>query len=165
MQNDSEVLIRSFDARYTTNDIKVMKILHSGLPPERQAEVACLIRLLELQSLQSSSPEVQACDTPAPSSTDPVSLLQFCLPYLKEDMRKLLEQALELLSTFRMVQQTLETAEMMKDLFPSEDSSDALSPDILSALFQASGMDIDSILKSAEGGTENGPDNTGMDEG
>ena len=132
--NVSEEKIASFDTAYTSDHIRMLKILTHYLPGRYCRYLVIYIKLLELQQILSSAKPFHIADIGQSmqdlhSFKDPsklTALLQELAPYCSHSERQTFEQIANLLNTFEQLKNMMDMFEMMdgfKDMFQSEDGS------------------------------------------
>lgn len=144
-QNSVEV----FDAKFTTNHIRKLKVLLRLLEPSMQNSIAAYIKFMELQyTLQllsnpqnNSRWDVLIHDSPA----DFEGLWDELLPYCEPGEQQMFLQIRNLLQTFQNFQGIMEMMKTMKELFPegmgTGDGQNGFSPEMFAAMSSMFGGD------------------------
>ena len=134
METHATDKINSFDSLFTTDHIRMLKILLSQISPPYQGRFAIYIRFLELSYTMrffrqnpyagwSSSglsmlamPDRQT--TFAGQDPDILATLEELLPHCNLQERNILESLKNTIQNMENIQQTFEMFEMMQDVFP-----------------------------------------------
>ncbi|MBR1854457.1 MAG: hypothetical protein IJ794_15170 [Lachnospiraceae bacterium] len=134
MENNASEKINTFDSLFTTDHIRMLKILLSQMNPPLQGKFAVYIRFLELSytmrffsqnpfagwssaglSLFAASKE----DSPLSGNvSDVLQVIEEILPFCDFAERKTIQSLKSTLQSVENIQQTLEMFQMMQELFP-----------------------------------------------
>lgn len=155
-QNLATDKVLAFDTIFTTNHIKMLKILVSFLPPSLQKMLAVYIKFLELQLVLTYFDTHSSPFRNHAKHIGEIDLNALCneiIPYCSHDERKKIDQFRQMHQMMDSFQQISQTMEMMKELFPdgipgfdfgqgggstsAQSGSMPFGPDILSSLFGA----------------------------
>ena len=116
--NDTDKVL-AFDTLFTTNHIKMLKVLLFYFDPSTQKMLAVFIKFLELQHTIAYFQKHPA-SFPARGQKKP-DMQELCTalrPYCAPDEQRKLNQILQMQKTMENFQQITQTMEMMKELFP-----------------------------------------------
>lgn len=170
MEGKGAELVNAFDAAYTNDRIRMLKILFSRLPAAGQRPLALCIRYLELQHVlrlrSVSQPFAQGQPDASPSSgalfsdglfsgdtSEALELLDELLPYAASAERARIEDLKNMLSGMEKMRETVEMMQMMKELFPEGFSGDGEAPaDLLSGMAGMVGMDLSDFFDNVRKG-------------
>lgn len=140
--------VSAFDALFTTNRIRMLKVLTAWLSPSQQGVCALYIKLLELDHtlrLLHRRPPAQlarrgrlTADFFSGDNADAIALLDELLPYGSPDERSRIDSMKHLLGNMGRIKEMMAMAEMMKEMFPEGFDGSENPMDILSGL---AGMD------------------------
>ena len=114
-QNHATDKVLAFDTIFTSNHIKMLKILLFFLDSPMQKMLAVYIKFLELQYTLSYF------DTHVSIGMEKLDFNEMCkeiLPYCGQEERKKIEQFAQMQQMMENFKHISETMEMMKDLFP-----------------------------------------------
>lgn len=118
VQKDADKVL-AFDTLFTTNHIKMLKVLMFYFDSSTQKMLAVFIRFLELQYTISY---FQKHPAPFPNKTkkepDMQELCRKLRPYCAPDEQKKLDQLLQMQQSMENFRQISQTMEMVKELFP-----------------------------------------------
>lgn len=125
--------VRSFDARFTTNQIQKLKILSSYFGKPMEKNMAVYIKLMELQYTLQYDPDT-GYHSPSAASSDNAAfkigdLCEEFLPYCDPKERTVMEQMKYLLHTMDQLKEMMEMAEMLKEMFPQTQDPLNTAPD------------------------------------
>lgn len=145
--NISEEKIASFDSAYTSNHIKMLKILAHYLPHGYGKYLAVYIKYLELQRILSAKDFLCAASIrPAPQDTSSqdfsvfLHLIEELLPYCTCSEKQFFEQLEGMLHNFDQIKNMMSMFEMMnefKDMFQDEDGG--FDPQMLAGMMGGMG--------------------------
>lgn len=107
--------VLAFDTLFTTNQIKMYKILLFFLDSHMQKWMAVYIKFLELQYTLSY---FDSHDSLSMNKPDFAEICKEILPYCNPEERRKIEQFTQMQQTMEQFKQLNETMEMMKELFP-----------------------------------------------
>lgn len=151
--------VTTFDSRFTTNKIQMLKVLMAWLPPSQQGMLAVYIKFLELQHTfyLLRRPEIHfagsrhlSADFFSGDNSDTIELLDELLPYSSQAERYRIENMKNILQNIGRMKEVMEMAEMMKEMFPEGFGGGGENPmDILSGM--AGMSDIFSTVQPQEG--------------
>ncbi|MCM1187810.1 MAG: hypothetical protein NC541_00755 [bacterium] len=154
MEEKGTNLIASFDSMYTTDRIRMLKIILPWLPPSGQGGFAVYIKLLELQHtfflLRRPLQERAACsrrlssDLFSGDTAGTVELLDELLPFSGPSERSRIENLKGLLQNMGKMKEMMEMMEMMKELFP--DGFGGNTGDPMEMLSGMAGMDLSAVF-------------------
>ena len=141
--NVSEEKIASFDSTYTSDHIRMLKILTHYLPVRYCRYLVIYIKFLELQQILSSPRPLHIADIGQSIQDlhifkDPsqlTALLQELTPYCTHSERQTFEQMAGFLNTFEQLKNMMDMFEMMdgfKDMFQNEDGT--FDPEMLAGM-------------------------------
>lgn len=128
--------IRAFDALFTTNHTQIYKLLLPYLEPAIQRQLAVYIKYLELQYTAAYCRQHPFGCMPRECPPDTSRLYHEILPYCSYAERCQAERLIGLLSTVKNAEEAMETARMMKDLFPDGFGDGENSAQDLMQMFQ-----------------------------
>jgi len=145
MESTENNLIRTFDERFTSNKIQMMKILFSRLPSSFQKDFAVYIKFMELQytmNLSRSPSHFSSYSSKSLSFSlfsgdhaDTLELLDELIPFSTPEEQKRIENIKNMLRQMSQIQNIIEMMQMMQELFPEGFGGDSQNPsDILSGL-------------------------------
>ena len=132
----------AFDTLFTTNQIQMLKVLITYLPPENQRSLAIYIKFMELQYTMDffqRYPNASLPGLPYEASPGTAKLCDEILPLCDPEQRNKIGQLKGMYQTFENMQEMLEMLQMMKELFPQDDTG-SNNGDFLSGLAGLSGM-------------------------
>jgi len=149
MADENSDKITAFDTLFTTNHIRMCKILLPHLAPHIQRVFAIYIKLSELMYTMSffkmhpdmgcglcpQNDESSAGDDSDSNLSKTTGILQEILPYSSPAEQTRIKETINMIEQFKNMQDMLEMVQMMKELFP--ESGDGMSggmSDIMSAL-------------------------------
>lgn len=116
--NDTDKVL-AFDTLFTTNHIKMLKVLLFYFDPSAQKMLAVLIKFLELQHTVAYFQKHPApFPTRGQKNADMQELCTALRPYCAPDEQRKLNQILQMQKTMENFQQITQTMEIMKELFP-----------------------------------------------
>lgn len=129
MEDQGTKSIAAFDSLFTTNRIRILKILLPRLAPEQQYGFAVYIKLLELQytlSLLRSHSEKPLFENARQLSanffqgdnSDTISLLDELLPFSSPEGRAKIENMKNMMINMKKMQEMMEMIQMIQELFP-----------------------------------------------
>ncbi len=134
METHATDKINSFDSLFTTDHIRMLKVLLSQISPPYQGRFAIYIRFLELsytlrffhQNPYAGWSPSGLCMLAVPDrqttfagqEPDILATLEELLPYCNLQERNILESLKNTLQSMENIQQTFEMFEMMQDVFP-----------------------------------------------
>lgn len=111
--------VLAFDTIFTTNHLKMLKVLLSYFDPSTQKSLAVFIKLWELQYTL-----IYVSRHPAPfreNMQGPPDIQKICgeiAPYCSPEDKKILDKILQMQQTMENFRQMSQTMEMLKELFP-----------------------------------------------
>ncbi len=135
MEDQGTKSIVTFDSLFTTNRIRILKILLPRLAPEQQYGFAVYIKLLELQytlSLLRRHTEKPLFENTKQLSAnffqgdnnDTISLLDELLPFSSPEGRAKIENMKNMLINMKKMQEMMEMIQMIQELFPEGTGGD-----------------------------------------
>lgn len=151
MADENSDKITAFDTLFTTNHIRMCKVMLPHLEPRMQRVFAVYIKLSELiytisffkkypgkgcDLCSQSNVRDSAKDDSEKDLSKPVRILQELLPYSSPAEQARIKEIVNMLEQFQNMQDMLEMVQMMKELFP--ESGDGLS-DMMSGMASGDG--------------------------
>lgn len=125
--------IMAFDTLFTTNHIKMLKVLVPYLNSQMQKYMAIYIRYLELRYaityLQTHPYPVCGC-FPQESCRDMGSLFKEIIPFCDKKQKEQMEQFQSMFKAMDTAKELSKTMEVMSELFPQSDDSDGSGPSL-----------------------------------
>lgn len=113
--------VLAFDTLFTTNHIRMLKIIMPYFEYQTQQSMAVYIKFLELQYTMSyfkNRPySIRNC-IPAPEPFDIQKMCRDIIPYCSPKEKRQMEQMAQMFDTFHNYQDMMETVNMMKEMFP-----------------------------------------------
>ena len=148
-KNIADEKIASFDCTYTSNHIRMLKILLQYIPKQFQKYLIIYIKFLELQQAftsRSTPPLFNTCqsaeyDNSSSESIDFTSLIQELLPYCNSREAQKFRQIENIMNQFEQMKNMMEMMEMIKDMkemFGGDEGG--MDPEMLSGMFGSMGM-------------------------
>jgi len=147
--------IASFDCTYTSNHIRMLKILLQYVPNHFRRHLIIYIRFMELQQAFSSRENISlsgichcaendSSDSPSPDFT---SLIRELLPYCSPNEEQHFRNIENMMNSFEQMKNMMEMMEMvkdMKDMFGDGEGGfdPAMFSDMMSSMGTMDGMDI-----------------------
>ena len=147
--------VLAFDAIFTNNHIKMLKVLIFFLDSPIQKMLAAYIKFLELQhtlTYMNSHPVLPQSQSGSP---DINALCKEIIPYCSKEEKDKVNNILNMYQSMENFRQISQTMEMMKDLFPEGMSG---SEDMFSSFFDMGSMgnsDIFNMFTSMMGNSDN----------
>lgn len=118
VQKDADKVL-AFDTLFTTNHIKMLKILLFYFDSSTQKMLAVFIRFLELQyTISYFQKHTAAFPGKSQNEPDMQELCRKLRPYCAPDEQKKLNQILQMQQSMESFRQISQTMEMVKELFP-----------------------------------------------
>ncbi len=142
MEQHGQDRVEAFDARFTDNGIRKLKVILPYFPPASQRFLAIFIKLQELK---------HAAATQAAGDASPAEDFDFdrlcldMLPYCTKEEKQRLFSIQNLLRSMGQYRQMMEMMEFLKDLFPKE------GPDGDEAIKEGDGEDVSGLLSGLMG--------------
>ncbi len=142
--------IASFDCTYTSNHIRMLKILLQYVPQHFRRHLIIYIKFMELQQAFTSHENIQQYYTchsaeseTSTSSETPVftSLIRELLPYCSLSEEQQFKNIENMLNSFEQMKSMMEMMEMMKDMKDMfGDGEGGFDPEMLSGMMGSMGM-------------------------
>lgn len=134
--------ILAFDTLFTTNHIKILKVLFSYLDSKMKKQLAVYIKYMEFQfTLQyfNKNPYGIGGFESSDENKDYSVLIKEIIPYCTKDEQQKMEQFSQMFQAMKMYQDMSQTMSMASELFPDMGNmaEGGFSPEILSSLFGA----------------------------
>lgn len=157
--------VADFDARFTNNHINMLKVLMPFLPPSMQRNMAVYIKYMELQytmqyfrhhPYESNRLGLLSGGCKKESPLDFSVICEELLPYCSPREKQQFTQIRDLFQTMRNMQDMMEMAETMKELFPEgigTGSEGSFNPEMLAAMSGMLGggdMDLSQLSQMAD---------------
>lgn len=148
-KNLADEKIASFDCTYTSNHIRMLKILLQYIPKQFRKHLIIYIKFLELQQAftsRSTPPlfdtcQCAECDNFSSETCDFTSLIRELLPYCTSREEQQFKQIENMMNQFEQLKNMMEMMEMvkdMKDMFG--DGSGGFDPEMFSGMMDTMGM-------------------------
>ena len=121
MDNNHPDGIMAFDALFTTNHIRMLKLLLGYLEPPLQGKLAVYIKFLELQYTltffhQNPSASLSLCTGYHQGGI--TDLLDDMLPFCEAEEREQLQNIQNMISNLKNMQEMMEMVQMMQEVSP-----------------------------------------------
>jgi len=103
--------VTAFDTLFTTNQIQMLKVLLTYLPPSSQKHFAIYIKFMELQYTMSffeNHPNVSLSPLPHETSMDASKLCDELMPLCDGNQRQTMEQMKNMMQSMKNMQQMME---------------------------------------------------------
>ena len=148
-KNIADEKIASFDCTFTSNHIRMLKILLQYIPKQFQKHLIIYIKFLELQQAftsRSTPPLFNTCQSAeyansSSESIDLTSLIQELIPYCNSREEQKFRQIENMMNQFEQIKNMMEMMEMIKDMkemFGGEDGS--IDAEMLAGMLGSMGM-------------------------
>ncbi len=142
MDGDHPDKIMAFDALFTTNHIRMMKLLLGYLEPPLQGKLAVYIKFLELQytlTFFHRTPRASLCPGADMQGrgADYTAILDEILPFCSSSERETLETIRNTLQNFQNMQEMMETIQMLREVSPE--------------MFSGEGADMSQMMQMMQG--------------
>ena len=148
-KNIADEKIASFDCTYTSNHIRMLKILLQYIPKQFQKHLIIYIKFLELQHVftsRSTPPrfntcECAECNNSSSESSDFTSMIHELLPYCNSREEQQFKQIENMMNQFEQMKSMMEMLEMIKDMkemFGGDEGG--MDPEMLSGMLGSMGM-------------------------
>lgn len=148
-KNIADEKIASFDCTYTSNHIRMLKILLQYIPKQFQKHLIIYIKFMELQHAFTSrgTPQLlNTChsaeyDSSSSQSIDFTSLIHELLPYCSSQEERQFRQIENMMNQLEQLKNMMEMMEMIKDMkemFGGEEGG--MDPEMLSGMLGSIGM-------------------------
>ena len=116
--------IAEFDAAFTSNTLKKLKILYYYLPASSRRGLACYIKLAELQLALDRNRTLLPKGAAAQAEGDFPTICGELLPYCDEEEAASLRQMQSMMQQWENMQEMLQTVQPMQELMPQGDSGE-----------------------------------------
>lgn len=113
--------VTAFDTLFTTNRMKMLKILLTYLAPSSQKNLAIYIKLMELQytiSFFQKYPYASLGSLPHEESFDTMKLCDEILPLCAPGEQEKIKQMRTMYQNFENMQEMMQMIQMMQEMFP-----------------------------------------------
>lgn len=113
--------VTAFDTLFTTNRMKMLKILLTYLAPSSQKNLAIYIKLMELQytiSFFQKYPYASLGSLPHEESFDTMKLCDEILPLCSPNEQEKIKQMRTMYQNFENMQEMMQMIQMMQEMFP-----------------------------------------------
>lgn len=148
-KNIADEKIASFDCTYTSNHIRMLKILLQYIPKQFQKYLIIYIKFMELQHAFTSPgtpPRYNTCEcaeynNSSSESFDFTSLIHELLPYCNSREEQQFRQIENMMNQFEQMKNMMEMLEMIKDMkemFGGDEGG--MDPEMLSGMLGSMGM-------------------------
>lgn len=111
----------AFDTLFTTNQIQMMKILLTYLPPASQKSLAIYIKFMELQYTMTffqKYPNAAIQGLPREEKLDTLKICDEILPLCSPNEQEKITQIRSMLQNFGQMQEMMQMVQMMQEMFP-----------------------------------------------
>ena len=149
-KNIADEKIASFDCTYTSNHIRMLKILLHYVPKNFRKNLIIYIKFMELQQAFSSNGSLpkyninQAAENSTDSAPDPsdfTSLIRELLPFCSSREEQQFRNMENMLNNFEQMKNMMEMFEMMKDMKDMfGDGEGGFDPEMFSGMMGTMGM-------------------------
>lgn len=134
--------ITAFDALFTTNHIRMMKILLGYISPPLQGKLAVYIKFLELRHTlsffrQNPSAALSFCPSGNGAPKDLAALLDEILPFCSKEEDQRLREVKNMMQNMKNMQEMMDTMQMLRELSPE--------------LFSQDGADMSQMMEMMQG--------------
>ncbi len=157
MEEKSSGVITAFDSLFTTDSIRMLKVLLTRLPSPQQKGFAVYIKFMELQytlSILHTRREIPLfnnkplnMDFFSGDNTDTIELLDELLPFSTSGDRTRIENIKNMLQGMSRMKEMMEMMDMVKEMFPDGFGSAGDNPmDFFSGMAGMSDMDMSSVF-------------------
>ncbi len=166
MEDIRQDSVAAFDAQFTNNHIRMLKVLLRFLEPSMQKNMAVYIKFMELQyTMQFPSHYLYGRSSYSGSSSgknsfDFDSICDELLPYCSEREKQQFTQMRSMFQTMHNLQGMLEMMETLKELFPegmgAGGDQGGFNPEMLAAMssmFGGGDMDLGAMAEMFSGGS------------
>lgn len=165
MEDIRQDSIAAFDAQFTNNHIRMLKVLLRFLDPSMQKGIAVYIKFLELQYTMQvfrPFPHGRGLLPGAVSKESPFDFDSICdelLPYCSTYEKQQFTQMRSMLQTMHNLQSMMEMMETLKELFPEgmgNGDQGGFHPEMLAAMssmFGGGDMDLSAMAEMFSGGS------------
>lgn len=135
-KNIADEKIASFDNTYTSNHIRMLKILLQYLPVNYRRHLIIYIKFMELQHAFSTMPHFSyPIAVPGEETPDYSSIIQQLLPFCSPNEKQQFENISNLLNSFEQMKNMMDMFEMMKDMTDMfGDGEGGLNPEMLAGM-------------------------------
>jgi len=148
-KNIADEKIASFDCTYTSNHIRMLKILLQYIPKQFQKHLIIYIKFMELQQAftsRSTPPLFNTCqsadyDNSSSETCDFTTLIRELLPYCTSREEQQIRQIENMMNQFEQMKNMMEMMEMVKDMremFGGDEGD--MDPEMLSGMLGSMGM-------------------------
>lgn len=119
----------TFDTLFSTSTLQMLKVLFPLFPPQIRGNMAIFIRIMEfrhtLQYVQSHADGHITDISPLPEGS---SLLDVVLPYCNSTQKSEINRLKQTFEQYQQMQDMMEMASAMKDLFPESEDGGGMDP-------------------------------------
>ena len=159
MEGKNTDSVSAFDALFTTNRIKMFKVIAKSLPPAQQRGFVVCIRLMELQYsiyllnrtdiAYTTSAKTITADFLSGDSQGTLDLLDELIPYSTDSEKQQIINIKNMLAGISKMKEMMNVLDMLKELFPEgfgNNGDDSSNFDLFSMFSGISGSDLSSIF-------------------
>lgn len=116
--------ITEFDASFSSNSLRKLKILYYYLPASSRSGLACYIKLAELQLALNRSRLLLPKEDSSQTEADFSTICDELLPYCNEEEATSLRQILSMMQQWENMQEMMQTIQLIQEMMPQGDSGE-----------------------------------------